>query len=207
MQTTLIKYIQNKLTNAILKTFEKRISSNDAIADVAICLNEEFGHYQCNSALKLAKLLKENPRKIAEEIIKNIDNFENGEKIFLSSDIAGPGFINIKLEKRFLSKILNRNLKDPKLGCQKPTKSEKIIVEFSSPNIAKELHVGHLRSTIIGDAIARLFEFLDYEVLRLNHIGDWGTQFGMLINYLKKFQPKILSKEEEANLQTLTTWY
>jgi arginyl-tRNA synthetase len=207
MKITVIEFIQNKLTDAILKTFEKSISTEDAKADIAVCMQENFGHYQVNSALKLAKILNENPRKIAEKIISNIDLYENEKKIFSSLDIAGPGFINIKLDENFLSEILNNNLKDPLLGCIKSKNHEKTVIDFSSPNIAKELHVGHLRSTIIGDSIARLFEFLKYDVLRLNHVGDWGTQFGMLINYLKKYQPKILSKEEEANLQTLTNWY
>jgi arginyl-tRNA synthetase len=207
MKITLINFIQNKLTDAILKTFEKSISLEDAKADVAVCMQEDFGHYQLNSALKIAKILKENPRKVAEKIISNIDLFENEKKIFSALDIAGPGFINIKLSESFLSEILNHNLKDPLFGCIKSKNHEKIVIDFSSPNIAKELHVGHLRSTIIGDSIARLFEFLKYDVLRLNHVGDWGTQFGMLINYLKKYHPKILSKEEESNLHTLTNWY
>ncbi|NGX32413.1 MAG: Arginine--tRNA ligase [Candidatus Anoxychlamydiales bacterium] len=203
----LIDFLQNRLTEAILKSFEGSLTTKDALADIAICLDENFGHYQCNSALKLAKLLKENPKKIAETIISNIDLLEDEKEIFSEIKIAGPGFINLKLNSDFLACVLNKNQFDPKLGIKKIIKPKKIIVEFSSPNIAKELHVGHLRSTIIGDSIARLFEFLGEDVLRLNHVGDWGTQFGMLIHYLKSHQPKIISKEKKADLTTLTTWY
>lgn len=205
--TLLIDFLQNRLTEAILKSYEEKLESKDSVADVSICQDENFGHYQCNSSLKLSKILKENPKKIAEKIISNLDQFEEEMEIFSKIEIAGPGFINLSLNADFLSYILNKNLKDPKLGAKKIDKPQTIIVEFSSPNIAKELHVGHLRSTIIGDSIARLFEFLGHRVIRLNHIGDWGTQFGMLINYLKKFQPKILSGEKKADLTTLTEWY
>ncbi len=205
--TLLIDFLQNRLTEAILKTFEEKLSSDLAIADVAVCQDENFGHYQCNSSLKLSKILKENPRKIAQEIISNLNVLEDEQEIFSKINIAGPGFINLTLSSEFLSTLLNRNLKDPKLGAKKIDKPQTIVVEFSSPNIAKELHVGHLRSTIIGDSIARLFEFLGHRVIRLNHIGDWGTQFGMLINYLKKYQQKILSGEKTTDLTTLTQWY
>ncbi|NGX63598.1 MAG: Arginine--tRNA ligase [Candidatus Anoxychlamydiales bacterium] len=207
IETLLIDFLQNRLTNAILKSFEEHLSANQAIADIAVCLEEKFGHYQCNSALKLAKILKNNPKQIAEKIISNIDLIEDGKEVFSKIEIANPGFINLTLSNDFLSAIINKNLSDPRLGVKKSTKTKKIIVEFSSPNIAKELHVGHLRSTIIGDSIARLFEFLGEDVLRLNHVGDWGTQFGMLINYLKKYEPKVLSGEKVTDLSTLTTWY
>ncbi|MFA6118329.1 MAG: arginine--tRNA ligase [Parachlamydiales bacterium] len=203
----LIDFLQNRLTESILKCFEEKLTSEQSVADVSLCQEEAFGHYQCNSALKLAKILKDSPRKIAEKIVSNLNQKEDEREIFSKIEIAGPGFINLTIDSDFLSYILNVVIIDPKLGVKKPLKIQKIIVEFSSPNIAKELHVGHLRSTIIGDSIARLFEFLGHNVLRLNHIGDWGTQFGMLINYLKKYQPKILSEEEKADLTTLTVWY
>jgi arginyl-tRNA synthetase len=206
-ETLLIDFLQNRFTKAILKAFDEKISSDLAIADIALCQEESFGHYQCNSALKIAKILKENPKKIAQKIISNLDDKEDEQNIFSKVEIAGPGFINLSLDSAFLSTLLNRNLHDPKLGAKKIRKFKTIVVEFSSPNIAKELHVGHLRSTIIGDTLARLFEFLGDRVIRLNHVGDWGTQFGMLINYLKKYQPKILTKEKKADLTTLTKWY
>lgn len=198
---TLSDMVHQVFTDAIKKSFLE-LSNKDFTSDVTICQQENLGHYQCNNALKLSKILKKNPRDIAKEIIANIDN----KKIFSKIDIAGPGFINVTLSNEFLSNEVDKILRDEKLGA-KIEEKKKIIVEFSSPNIAKELHVGHLRSTIIGDSIARLFEFLDQEVVRLNHIGDWGTQFGMLIAYLKENKPKVLSGEEKTDLSFLMQWY
>lgn len=153
----------------------------------------KFGDYQCNSAMAMsqmmkAKGLKVSPREIAEKIVQNIPNNDLIEK----TEIAGPGFINVHLKRNFVSKLLSNVLVN---GVQPPPlqKKKKVIVDFSSPNIAKEMHVGHLRSTIIGDSMCRLFEFLGYEVLRLNHVGDWGTQFGMLIAHLQDKFPNYLS--------------
>ena len=96
--------------------------------------------------------------------------------------IAGPGFINITIKPLYIAQQIQSIHQDERLGVQKVTNQQNIVVDFSSPNIAKEMHVGHLRSTIIGDSIARILEFRGYQVLRLNHVGDWGTQFGMLIS-------------------------
>ncbi|XP_077052756.1 arginine--tRNA ligase, cytoplasmic [Siphateles boraxobius] len=153
----------------------------------------KFGDYQCNSAMAMSQMMKAkgqkvSPREIAEKIIQNIPNNEFIER----TEIAGPGFINIHLKRMFVSKLLSNLLVN---GVQPPplVKKKRVIVDFSSPNIAKEMHVGHLRSTIIGDSMCRLFEFLGYDVLRLNHVGDWGTQFGMLIAHLKDKFPNYLS--------------
>lgn len=163
---------------------------------------DKFGHYQCNSAMKLAKTQKKSPRDIAQAIIEKIP-----EGIFETIEIAGPGFINLTLHKNLLSKNLDAMLRDSRLGVPLPKKEERVIVEFSSPNIAKEMHVGHLRSTIIGDALARLFEFLGHKVIRLNHVGDWGTSFGMLIAFMKEEVPNVLKGEQKADLSTLMSWY
>lgn len=166
----------------------------------------QFGHYQCNNALKLAKILKRDPRQVAQEIIGQLS--PTGESpIIRKLEVAGPGFINITLNSHFLDQAIENLLKDSHCGVQIGKEKKRVIVEFSSPNIAKELHVGHLRSTIIGDALARLFEFLGHDVLRLNHIGDWGTQFGMLIAYLKKFEPDFLTGDKTADLAQLMHWY
>ncbi|XP_062391978.1 arginine--tRNA ligase, cytoplasmic [Sardina pilchardus] len=153
----------------------------------------KFGDYQCNSAMAMAQMLKAkgskvNPREIAEKIIQNIPENE----LIQSTEIAGPGFINVHLRKSFVSKLLTNLLVN---GVQPPplASRKKVVVDFSSPNIAKEMHVGHLRSTIIGDSMCRLFEFLGYEVVRLNHVGDWGTQFGMLIAHLQDKFPNYLT--------------
>ncbi|KAM3869538.1 arginine--tRNA ligase, cytoplasmic [Diretmus argenteus] len=162
---------------------------------LAVTPNQQakFGDYQCNSAMAMAQMLKAkgvkvNPREIAEKIMQNIPDNELIQK----TEIAGPGFINIHLKKTFVSKLLTNLLLN---GVQPPplASRKKVVVDFSSPNIAKEMHVGHLRSTIIGDSMCRLFEFLGYDVLRLNHVGDWGTQFGMLIAHLQDKFPNYLS--------------
>ncbi len=201
---TLLGYLQREATNSIRRAFPD-LSAADAAADVAISSQEEFGHYQCNSALRLSKLLKQNPRAVAQAIIDSLDDSvkRNCSKI----EIAGPGFINITFSPAFLSEQLALVFHDPKLGLPRPSVRKKVIVEFSSPNIAKELHVGHLRSTIIGDSLARLFEFFGHDVLRLNHVGDWGTQFGMLIAYMQEHAPKVLVGEEPIDLAGLLSLY
>lgn len=153
----------------------------------------KFGDYQCNSAMGISQMLKAkeqkvNPREIAENITKHLPNNKYIDKV----EIAGPGFINVHLRKDFVSEQLTSLLVN---GVQLPVlgDKEKVIVDFSSPNIAKEMHVGHLRSTIIGESMSRLFEFAGYDVLRLNHVGDWGTQFGMLIAHLQDKFPDYLT--------------
>lgn len=152
----------------------------------------KFGDYQCNSAMAISQLLKaegekSNPREIAQKIVNSIPKNDIIENV----DIAGPGFINVNLKREFVSKLLKSLLVN---GVQPPLvgPKKKVVIDFSSPNIAKEMHVGHLRSTIIGDSMCRLFEFVGYDVLRLNHVGDWGTQFGMLIAHLHDKFPDYL---------------
>lgn len=197
---TLLAFLQHKLTAAIQTACSESIT-----ADIAPCLQEGFGHYQCNSALSLAKTLKQNPRAVAQKIVDALD--PETRSACAKIELAGPGFINLTLDPTFLSHQLQTQLKDPRLGASLPGKKQKIIVEFSSPNVAKELHVGHIRSTIIGDSIARLFEFLGQDVLRLNHIGDWGTQFGMLITYMQDHCPHVLTGQEPTELHHLMAWY
>lgn len=165
--------------------------------------SDRFGHYQFNSAMKLAKLTQKNPREVAETIVKNL----NSNHLIAKTEIAGPGFINITLNPLALSEKINTIIDDPKLGIETPAQPLKIVVDFSSPNTAKEMHVGHLRSTIIGDSLARLFEFMGNDVVRLNHIGDWGTSFGMLIAYMKTEAPDVLTGKQPTDLSHLVSWY
>jgi arginyl-tRNA synthetase len=160
---------------------------------------KEFGDFQYNGAMGLAKKLQANPREIATKIIAEIDS-EVIEKV----EIAGAGFINIWLSKKWLSKELELISKDLNLGIQKAGKRQNVIVDYSGPNMAKEMHVGHLRSTIIGDTLSNLFELLGHSVIRQNHIGDWGTQFGMLIAYLEELESTTNTKE---NLKDLEEFY
>jgi arginyl-tRNA synthetase len=143
--------------------------------------NEKFGDYQSNAAMGLAKTAKTNPRQVAEKIKASLDLGEMASEI----SIAGPGFINVRLNPTWLATQLQSTAADDRLGVPLAPSPQKVIVDYSGPNIAKELHVGHLRSTILGDAASRILEFRGDNVIRQNHLGDWGTQFGMLIAHLK----------------------
>jgi arginyl-tRNA synthetase len=197
---TLLFLVREQCTKAITKAFPQ-LSADDSQAEVTIC-KEGHADYQCNSALKLAKILHLSPRDIAQQIISLLQT-----PLCSKIELAGSGFINFWIKPEILQKELDAILRDPRLGVEIADPRKRVVVDFSYPNIAKELHVGHLRSTIIGDSIARLLEFLGYDVLRLNHVGDWGSQFGMLIAYLKQEQPDVLSGKKTADLSTFTLWY
>jgi len=168
----------------------------------------EFGDYQSNISLTLSKILKKNPREIASEFISILNKNDNLNSLCETIEIAGPGFINIKLKKTIYINKLISNLNSINLGIPLTSaKNKKIVVDFSSPNIAKEMHVGHLRSTIIGDTISRILELRGYEVLRLNHVGDWGTQFGMLITHLKDIYQDSINDFKNINLGDLVNFY
>ncbi|HEX3356747.1 MAG TPA: arginine--tRNA ligase [Tepidisphaeraceae bacterium] len=154
----------------------------DADPAIAPSATDKFGDYQSNAAMGLAKTLpeKSNPRQVAEKIKASL---QLGEMISEEPTIAGPGFINIKLNPLWLTSLLQQAGSDPHLGVEKTTNPQTVVIDYSGPNIAKQMHVGHLRSTIIGDAISRVIEFQGDNVIRQNHIGDWGTQFGMLTAY------------------------
>lgn len=169
---------------------------------------EKFGHYQLNSAMKLAKTLGVNPRQVAEKIVAAFSLLPDYPNAYQLLEIAGPGFINLTLKPEFLASILSHQLQDPRLGVLAPDHPLKVVIDFSSPNVAKEMHVGHLRTTIIGDSLANLLTFMGHDVLRLNHIGDWGTQFGMLIAHLKEVLPEIThSTPPTVELGVLVQWY
>ena len=164
----------------------------------------EFGDYQCNVAMPLGKSLKSKPRDIAENIVARLRLEDVCEPI----EIAGPGFLNIKLRMPFMQEQLRRMIAD-EARCAVPlaVPTQRVIVDYSSPNIAKEMHVGHLRSTIIGDSLSKVLEFRGHSVLRLNHVGDWGTQFGMLILHLKDKAPGALAGTDELDISDLVTFY
>ena len=169
----------------------------------------DFGHYQCNAAMALGKQLKRPPREIAQSILEHLQSYRDSEaeSIIERTEIAGPGFINIHLSSRALAQCCKAQLTTKQLGINLPVKPEHILIDYSSPNVAKEMHVGHLRSTVIGDALANLFTFLGHDVKRINHIGDWGTAFGMLIAYLKAHHPQVVSGEITPPLSDLVVWY
>ena len=136
----------------------------------------EFGDYQANGAMAAAKGLRIPPRQLAQAMTDVLDR----GGLIASAEVAGPGFVNLRLDDSFLAASLAADLAAPCTAAQRQT----IVVDLSAPNLAKEMHVGHLRSTIIGDALARVFEHLGHRVIRQNHVGDWGTQFGMLLTHL-----------------------
>ena len=173
----------------------------------------EFGDFQANAALALARPLQQKPRAIAEAITAQLLADPAFTALCLDPVIAGPGFINLTLRAERLCAELALRLGDPRLGVPLAVDQAAehapapVVVDFSSPNIAKEMHVGHLRSTIIGDSLARVLEFRGHPVLRLNHVGDWGTQFGMLITHLKQVAPEALDTADAVDLGDLVAFY
>jgi arginyl-tRNA synthetase len=160
----------------------------DAPALIAQSQNETFGDYQSNAAMGLAKVIAEktgqktNPRAIAEQVKAKLDLGEIASEI----SIAGPGFINIKLAPGWVNQQLAHAAADPRLGLDRISPSQTIVVDYSGPNIAKEMHVGHLRSTILGDCFARVLSFMGHHIIRQNHVGDWGLQMGMVTYALEQ---------------------
>lgn len=152
----------------------------------------KHGDYQLNAAMALAKKLGKKPREIAEEAAAELAKLD----AVASADVAGPGFINLKLEEGWLASRLTEALSDEKLGVDPVAAPETIVVDFSSPNTAKEMHIGHIRSTIIGFAIVQLLREIGHEVIGDNHLGDWGTQFGLLIVGLRKWGDEAKLKED-----------
>ena len=139
-----------------------------------------FADFQANVALPLGKRLGRPPREVAGELARRLDVSDVSEP----PEVSGPGFINFRLRDDWIAAQASRMLDDPRLGLEPAAEPQTVVVEYSSPNIAKEMHVGHLRTTIVGDAIARVLEFAGHRVIRDNHVGDWGTPFGMLIEHL-----------------------
>ncbi|EMF0718079.1 arginine--tRNA ligase [Citrobacter freundii] len=156
----------------------------------------QFGDYQANGMMAVAKKLGMAPRQLAEQVLTHLDLNGIASKV----EIAGPGFINIFLDPAFLAQHVQQALASERLGVSQPEK-QTIVVDYSAPNVAKEMHVGHLRSTIIGDAAVRTLEFLGHHVIRANHVGDWGTQFGMLIAWLEKQQQENAGEMALADLE------
>jgi arginyl-tRNA synthetase len=172
--------LKSQINNVIKDTFLKAGIEHEPMS-VSEATKPEFGDYQFNGAMALSKKLGKNPREIATSIIENLDL----TGILIKAEIAGPGFINLWLNPLWIATQCTKALSDERLNISKRESPIKVVVDYSGPNMAKQMHVGHLRSSIIGDTLANLLGFLGDEVIRQNHIGDWGTQFGMLIAYLE----------------------
>ncbi len=196
-----IAYLTTQLDQAIVAALGADYAGTDPL--LGLSSNPKFGDYQANMAMGLSKKLGQQPRVIAQSIVDSLDVSEICEV----PQIAGPGFINFTVKPSYLTSQLQGMQLDSRLGVAVADKSQRVVVDFSSPNIAKEMHVGHLRSTILGDCIARVLEFRGHDVLRLNHVGDWGTQFGMLILYLREAYPQALITADALDLGDLVALY
>jgi len=200
--------LENQLRDAMQRAFPEAAAAGQAFdPQLAPASKPEFGDFQANGALPLAKPLGQPPRKIAEAVVEQLKADQAFMGLCLEPQIAGPGFINITLQPERLAAEVQERLGDARLGVPAVEQAAPVVVDFSSPNIAKEMHVGHLRSTIIGDSLARVLEFRGHPVLRLNHVGDWGTQFGMLITHLKQVAPEALETADAVDLGDLVAFY
>lgn len=196
-----LEQLKHKFEQALVAAFGSDYAGVDPILVPAS--NPKFGDYQSNIALSLNKQLGQSPRATAEQLVKHL----NVSEICEPPTVAGPGFINLILKTSYLEAQIKAAQADPRLGVA-PTKNPKrTIVDYPSPNIAKEMHVGHLRPAVIGDSIARILEFVGHEVLRISHVGDWGTPFGMLIVHLQQAYPEALRTTETLDLGDLSTFY
>ncbi len=189
--------LKQQINNVIKEAFSKAGIDAEPMS-VTEATKPEFGDFQFNGAMALSKKLGKNPREIATQIIENLDL----TGILSKAEIAGPGFINLWLNPFWLASQCEVARKDSRLGVEERETPIKVVVDYSGPNMAKQMHVGHLRSTIIGDTLANLLTYLGDEVIRQNHIGDWGTQFGMLIAYLEE-----IHEEGSVSLKDLEQFY
>ncbi len=200
MKSTLNE-LQNRVQGALVAAFGDEYSNTDPL--LVSTNNPKFGDYQANVAMSLAKPLKMKPRVIATQINENLNVADFCEP----PSIAGPGFINFKLKTEYLEQQLKAVQGSSRLGIAKANPPQKIIVDYPSPNIAKEMHVGHLRPAVIGECFARVVEFLGHDVLKVSHIGDWGTPFGMLIAYLQEAYPDPQEAAAASTSGDLATFY
>lgn len=177
LAATLRGILQEALSQAGIDT--------ESLARVTVLPSSDIRHgdYQSNAAMMLAKPAKRNPRELAQEVVDLMESQLRGKA---ECSLAGPGFINFKVEPALFAETLGGLLRDERLGVPLTSSPRRIVIDFSAPNVAKPMHVGHIRSTVIGEALARLAAFLGHEVIRDNHIGDWGTQFGMVLWAWKK---------------------
>ncbi|QQG26906.1 arginine--tRNA ligase [Pectobacterium carotovorum] len=188
--------IQALLSEKVSQALTAAGAPADSEAQIRQSAKAQFGDYQANGVMAVAKKLGMPPRQLAEKVVQLLALEGIAEK----TEIAGPGFINIFLDKQWVASQVENTLNSPKLGLT-PVEPQTVVIDYSAPNVAKEMHVGHLRSTIIGDAAARTLEFLGHNVIRANHVGDWGTQFGMLIAYLEKMQNESASEMDLSDLE------
>ena len=185
------------LSSKVRAAFEAAFPGNDfSFVRVLPATDPKFGDYQCNDALKLAKAMKKNPREVASMVMEKLSGDEAISKI----EVAGPGFLNITVSGEWIAASLAAVAADKNLLVPQKGAGKRVVIDYSSPNAAKQMHIGHIRSTVIGGAIDRIFRALGYEVIADNHLGDWGTQFGILL----KGYRELLTEDERQNLTVAT---
>ncbi len=194
--------IREQLSRLVGGALSEASGIADCNPNVIEATRSEFGDYQANGVMAAAGRCGRKPRELAEAVI---DGMSDEDGIVASAEVAGPGFINIRLNDQALISRGNDVLRDPRSLIPPDRQAQKIVVDHSSPNLAKEMHVGHLRGTVIGDCLSRVLERLGHEVIRQNHVGDWGTQFGMLIAYMQELGED--SSVLQAELEDLETFY
>lgn len=196
-------HIQSLLEQTLASLKQQNILPRDFEARIQVdrTKDKSHGNFATNLAMMLTKAAGKNPRELAQLIIDNVPASSHIAKL----EIAGPGFINFFIDESALANQLMTALTDPHLGIALP-QQQTVVVDYSSPNLAKEMHVGHLRSTIIGDAVTRALEFMGHKVIRQNHVGDWGTQFGMLLAYMEELQAQG-TEDTELELSNLESFY
>lgn len=189
----MIRSLKEKLTETISEAF-KTCGYDMKFGLVVESQRPDLGQFQCNGALGAAKEAKKNPRQVAQEVVSICEQ----NQMFKTVSIAGPGFINISLNDAFIAEHINTVASDHRFGIPIAKESKNIVIDFGSPNVAKPMHVGHLRSAIIGDSLQKILKYLGHMVIADNHVGDWGTQMGMLIVELKSRKPDLVYFEESC---------
>jgi arginyl-tRNA synthetase len=202
----LLKSILDQLSQRVQGAMSNAGFESDPLVRAA--QDEKFGHYQSNCAMGLGKRLGQKPRSVAGAIVEQLDIDDLCEP----PEIAGPGFINLRLKPTYLARCLERippcaDPSEDRVGIDRTDKPETVVIDLSSPNLAKEMHVGHLRSAVIGDCVARILEFEGHTVHRENHVGDWGTQFGMLIAHLRSVKPDVVDQPDRLVISDLESFY
>lgn len=170
--------LADRVSAAIVAAFGDELAGTDPV--IRRSQQPQFGDYQANVAMSLGKKLGRPPRDVAGDLVAQLDTSD----LVHTAEVAGPGFVNLTLQSQAIASALSQALADERAGVPITPHPERVVLDYSSPNLAKEMHVGHLRSTIIGDALGRVLSFLGHDVIRQNHLGDWGTQFGMLVEHL-----------------------
>lgn len=184
---TLFPHSLKNQVNVLFEDAFERCGAPRASGSVFLSQKPELGDFQCNGAMASARALGKKPRDIAEEVVAAVGH----PPLLESLNIAGPGFINARVANESLAALVDANSRDERHGLEKVQRPRRIVLDFGGPNVAKPMHVGHLRSSIIGDSLQRLFRFLGHDVISDIHLGDWGTQMGMLIEALKKKMPEL----------------